>query len=88
MFAVLVPVPVATMDEDDRLLFRQDDIGTAGELFIFGAVDREAKAAPVKHGPKKELGLGRVKGCAPRDHPRIRDMTQLRFPLSKTSAIQ
>jgi hypothetical protein len=29
--AILMPVPEAAVDEDDSLVFRQDDVGFAGE---------------------------------------------------------
>ena len=37
VFAVFVAVPEAAMDEDDGVVFRQDEIGTAGEGFVFRA---------------------------------------------------
>ena len=70
MFAVLVPMPVTAVDEDDDLVLGDDDIGTSGELFIFGSVDGEAEAATVEQRAEQEFGLGRVKDCAPRDLPR------------------
>ena len=58
MFAVLVPVPVATVDEDDGPVFRQNDIGTAGELFVQRSVYGEAEAMTMKKRPEQAFGPG------------------------------
>ena len=74
-----MPLPVAAVDEDDGLILRKHDVGSAGELFVERSVDCETETPPVEERPEQALGLGRVKGCTPRDRPVIRDMTQLRF---------
>lgn len=56
--AVFVAVPEAAVDEDDGAEFRQDEIGAAGEGFVFRAVHGEAVAETVEHGPEGELGFG------------------------------
>ena len=33
ILAALMPMPEAAVDEDDGVVFRQDDVGFAGEVF-------------------------------------------------------
>ena len=51
-------MPEAAVDEDDGAVFRQDDVGPAGERFVLRAVDGEAVAEAVEHGSQGELGFG------------------------------
>ena len=53
-----MPVPEASMHEDDGIVFRQDDVGFAGEGLVFGAVDGEPVAEAVEHGADHEFGFG------------------------------
>lgn len=56
--AVFVAVPEAAVDEDDGVVFGKDEVGPAGEVFVFRAVDGEAVTEAVKDGAKRELGFG------------------------------
>jgi len=49
--------PEAAVDEDDGLVFREDDVRLAGEVFVFRAVDGEAVGEAVQEGAHGELGL-------------------------------
>ena len=53
--AMLVPVPETTVDEDDGAVFRQDEVGLAGEQAVLRAVDGEAVGEAVEHGPQREF---------------------------------
>jgi hypothetical protein len=53
-----VAVPEAAVDKDDGAVFRQDEIGFAGQGFVFRPVDREAVAEPMEHRAHGEFGLG------------------------------
>jgi hypothetical protein len=53
--AVVVAVPEAAVDEDDRAVFRQDEVGFAGEGAVFRAVDGEAVAEVVEHRAQGEF---------------------------------
>ena len=55
--AVLMPMPEAAVDEDDGAVFRQDEIGFAGEGFVARTVDREAVAEPVEHRTQGQFGF-------------------------------
>jgi len=46
--AARVPVPEAAVDEDYRVVSRQNDIRLAGELAVFRPVDGEAVAEPMQ----------------------------------------
>ena len=39
-------MPEAAVDEDERAVFRQDEIGFAGQGFVFRPVHRKAVAIP------------------------------------------
>ena len=54
-FASFMPVPEAAVDEDDGLVFAQDDIGLAGKVL---AMEAEAVAGAVEHGTDEQFGLG------------------------------
>ena len=56
--AVFMAVPETAVDEDDGAVFREDEIGPAGQGFVFRAVDREAVAEAVEHRAQGELRLG------------------------------
>lgn len=58
MFAVLVAVPVAAVDEDDGLVLWEDNIGAAGELFILRSVHGEAEATAVQERSQQAFRLG------------------------------
>ena len=55
--AVLMPMPEAAVDEDDGAVFRQHEIGPAGEGFVARTVDREAVAEAVEHRTKSQFGF-------------------------------
>lgn len=55
--AVIMPVPEAAVDENHGAVFREDDVGPAGEGFVFRAVDGEAVAEAVEHRAQGELRL-------------------------------
>jgi len=55
VFAALVPVPEASMNEDDGFVFRQDDVGFSGEIFH---MQSEPVSGPVQHGPDDHFRLG------------------------------
>ena len=55
--AVFVAVPEAAVDEDDGVVFGKDEVRSAGEVFVFRAVDGEAVAEAVEHGAEDELGF-------------------------------
>lgn len=57
VLTVFMSVPKATVDEDDGAVFRQDEIGLAGQGFVFRAVHREAVAEAVEHRAQGELRL-------------------------------
>ena len=38
VFAVLVPVPIATVDEDEGVVLREDDVRTSGEYLVFWTI--------------------------------------------------
>lgn len=65
MRAVLVSVPEAAVNEDHGVVFRQDDVGSAGKRFVFRAVHREAVAHAVQHGAQGEFGF-RIPPAYPR----------------------
>ena len=50
-------VPEATVDEDDGAVFRQDEIGFAGEGFVARSIDREAVAEAVEHRTQSQFGF-------------------------------
>ncbi len=54
--AARVAVPEAAVHEDDGAQPGDDDVGTAGEGFVFRAVHGEAVAEPVEHRAEDELG--------------------------------
>jgi hypothetical protein len=56
--AVFMAVPETAVDEDDGAVFRQDEVGSAGEGFVFRAVDGEAVAEAVEHRAQGQLRLG------------------------------
>ena len=56
--AVFMAVPEAAVDEDDGAVFRQDEVGPAGQGFVFRAVDGEAVAEAVEHRAQGQLRLG------------------------------
>lgn len=56
--AVFMTVPEAAMDEDDRAVLGQDEVGFAGEGPVIRAADGEAEAEAVEHGAQDELGPG------------------------------
>ena len=58
MFAIPMTVPVAAVDEDDRLALREDDIRTTGELLVSRSVNGETEAPPMEHRAKQEFRLG------------------------------
>ena len=54
VFTAFVPVPEAAVDEDDSLIFRQDDVRPAGQ----GAdVFAEAVSGAVEHGADEDFRL-------------------------------
>lgn len=55
---VFMPVPETAVDEDDGTVFRQDQVGPAGERPVVRPVDREAVAETVEHGSQGEFRLG------------------------------
>lgn len=55
---VFVAMPEAPVNEDDGAVFWQDEIGLAGELLIFRAVDGEAVPEVVEHRAQGQLRLG------------------------------
>ena len=46
------------MNEDDRLVLRKHDVGSAGELFVQRPVHGETKPVAVEERPEQALGLG------------------------------
>jgi len=46
-------MPKATMDENDRMMLREDDVGPAGQAV---SVDSEAKAHAMQESPHDQLG--------------------------------
>lgn len=58
VWAFLMAVPEAAVDEDDRAVLGQDEVGFAGEEPVFRAADSEAEAEAVEHGAQDELGPG------------------------------
>ena len=55
---MFVAVPVAAVDEDDGAEFRKDQIGSAGEGFVFRAGNGETVAVGMKERPEGKLGPG------------------------------
>ena len=55
--AILMPVPEAVVVEDDGAVFRQNDVGFAGEGFVLWAVDREAVGETVEHRAQDQFRL-------------------------------
>ena len=55
MRAVLMSVPEATVDEDYGLVSWQDEVGLAGQRFVFRAVDGETVAEAVEHRAQGEF---------------------------------
>ena len=55
IFATLVPVPKASVNEDDRFVFGQHDVGLAGKFFV---ADAEAQSFCKQKFPNQYLGLG------------------------------
>lgn len=54
VFTAFVPMPIAAVDEDDGVIFRQDDVGlTRQVLYILS----EAVAFAVQHGADKHFGF-------------------------------
>jgi len=53
-FATFMSVPEAAVDEDNGLVFAQDDIGFTRQIF---AMQAEAVAGAVEHGADEEFGL-------------------------------
>jgi hypothetical protein len=62
-------VPEASMDKDHGLVFRQDDVGAAGQRPVLRAIHREAVAKPMEHRANGKLRLG-VAAANPRHHLR------------------
>ena len=58
VFAAFMPVPEAAVDEDDGPVFRQHDVGFAGQVFVQRAVDGEAVAGAGEQGADQQFGLG------------------------------
>ena len=44
----VVPMPVTAVDEDDRLVLRKHDVGSAGEFFVQRSIHGEAEATTVE----------------------------------------
>lgn len=57
-WAVCVAVPKATVDEDDAAVFRQDDVGLAGEGSVERAVDGKAVAEAVEQRAESQFRRG------------------------------
>ena len=55
---VFMAVPEAAVDEDDGVVFRQDEIGFAGQGFVIRPIDRKAVAETVEHRAQGEFRLG------------------------------
>lgn len=49
-------VPEAAVDEDDRAVLGQDEVGFAGQGPVFRASDSKAVAETMEHGSQGELG--------------------------------
>jgi hypothetical protein len=62
-----MPVPEAAVDEDDRAVFRQDEVRFAGQGAVFRALDREAVAEAVEHRAQGEFRF-RVASTDPGHH--------------------
>lgn len=62
-------MPEASVDEDDGVVFRQDDVGFAGKGFVFRTVHGEAVAEAVEQvGRRLEsrlCGLWLLQGATP-----------------------
>ena len=58
IWAILMAVPEAAVDEDDGAVFRQDEVGFSGEGFVIRPVDGESVAEAVEHRSQGELRLG------------------------------
>ncbi len=56
--AVCMTVPEATVDEDDAAVFRQDDVGLAGEGSVERTVDGEAVAEAVEQRAESQFRRG------------------------------
>lgn len=54
---MLVPMPEATVHENHRAVFGQDDVRPAGQRFVFRPVHREAVAQAMEHGAQGDLGF-------------------------------
>ena len=53
-----MPVPKAAVDKDDGAIFWQDEVGSAGQRFVFRPIHREAVTKAVEHRAQGELRFG------------------------------
>ena len=58
VFAVRVTVPVAAVDKDDRVMFRQHDVRATREFFVQRTIHGETKSVAVQERPEQAFGLG------------------------------